>query len=439
MTMTIAPDTNQLTATRSGPLRGRIAVPGDKSISHRALIMGAMAEGDTRISGLLESADVFATASAVRAFGAEVERDGDEVWRVTGAPWRSPEQAIDCSNSGTAARLLIGAAAGQPIRATFTGDDSLRRRPMARVLDPLRRMGARFDGEDHLPVTVQGSTLGGICFQNDRASAQVKSAILLAGLNADGPVEIVEPRPSRDHNERMLRAFGADVEVEPSGAGWTVRLGARRTLRATEIVVPGDPSSAAFPLVAALLVPGSKVTVTGMLLNPLRSGSLDTLLEMGAELIIANRRDVGGEEVGDVTALHSPLVAVEVPAGRVPAMIDEYPILAVAAAFARGTSVMHGLAELRVKESDRLAAIVEGLVACGIRARAEGDTLEIDGGAPAGGADVATHGDHRIAMSFLVLGLAALAPVRVDRTDMIATSFPDFAGLMRSLGANIAR
>jgi 3-phosphoshikimate 1-carboxyvinyltransferase len=309
---------------------------------------------------------------------------------------------------------------------------------MKRVLDPLREMGARFDGDDRLPVTVHGGTLGGMHFVNARASAQVKSAILLAGLHAAGQVEIVEPMSSRDHSERMLRAFGADVEVEPRDSGWTIHLGSRRTLKAVDVEVPGDPSSAAFPLVAALLVPGSEVTVTGLMLNELRTGLLKTLIEMGADLTIANRRTQGGEDVGDVTARHSSLRAAEVPAERAPSMIDEYPILAVAAAFAEGTSRMHGLAELQVKESDRLAAILDGLQVCGIAARAVGETLEVEGGAPAGGAEIATQGDHRIAMSFLVLGLAAHAPVRVDRPDMIATSFPGFAGLLGGLGADIA-
>ena len=428
---------SRLTARSGTPLHGRTAVPGDKSISHRALILAGMAEGESRIAGLLEGQDVLHTAAAVRALGARVERDG-EGWRVTGAEWCSPREIVDCGNSGTGARLLLGAAAGYPINATFTGDASLRGRPMSRVLDPLRAMGARFEGEDRLPVTVHGGELTGTRYVNAKASAQVKSAILLAGLRADGPVEVVEPLPSRDHSERMLRAFGADVEVEPLDQGWTVRLGPRRALRAVDILVPGDPSSAAFPLVAALIAPGSEVTVTGVLLNPLRTGLFATLEEMGADLTIANRREMGGEEIGDVTARHSALRGVEVPAARAPSMIDEYPILAVAAAFADGPTIMHGLAELRVKESDRLEAIIAGLNACGGCARSAGDTLEVEGARPAGGGDVATHGDHRIAMSFLVLGLAAREPVRVDRPDMIDTSFPGFADLMRGLGADIA-
>ncbi|WP_114954814.1 3-phosphoshikimate 1-carboxyvinyltransferase [Sphingosinicella terrae] len=431
-----AADTLRSEAT-SG-LEGAITVPGDKSISHRALILGGLAEGETRISGLLEGQDVLDTAAAVRALGASVERRGG-VWHVTGAEWRSPGAVIDCGNSGTGVRLLMGAVAGLPVRATFTGDESLRGRPMGRVLDPLREMGARFEGGDRLPVTVEGGGLRGLRFVNEKASAQVKSAILLAGLHADGAVEVIEPKPSRDHSEIMLRAFGADVEIEEKEEGRIALLGPQRRLRATDIAVPADPSSAAFPLVAALIVPGSEVTVRGMLLNPLRIGLLASLEAMGARLRIDNRRLQGGEAVGDVTAVHSLMRGAEIPAVRAPSMIDEYPILAVAAAFANGPTVMHGLAELRVKESDRLAAILAGLGACGVEARSEGDTLIVEGKgeAPAGGGTVSTHGDHRIAMSFLALGLAARRPVTVDRAGMIATSFPGFSELMRSLGARI--
>ncbi len=427
---------NGLRAGPAGALRGRIVVPGDKSISHRALILGALAAGETRIEGLLESDDVLATAAAVRALGADVEKAG-EIWRVRGSAWRSPDAPIDCGNSGTAARLLIGAAAGRPIHAIFTGDDSLRGRPMGRVTTPLAAMGARFEGGDRLPLTVHGGGLGGIRFENATASAQVKSGILLAGLGTDAEVTVIEPLPSRDHSEKMLAAFGCDISVEAEGEGRIIRLGANRGLRGTDIHVPGDPSSAAFPLVAALIVPGSEVTVHGVLVNPLRAGLIETLIEMGADLSLANRRTVGGEEVADITARASALRGITVPAFRAPAMIDEYPILAVAAACAEGEMVMHGLSELRVKESDRLAAILAGLAACGVEARADGDTLRVTGGAPAGGGSVATHGDHRIAMSFLVLGLAARAPVSVDRADMIATSFPGFADLIYSLGAGL--
>jgi 3-phosphoshikimate 1-carboxyvinyltransferase len=308
---------------------------------------------------------------------------------------------------------------------------------MKRVLDPLRDMGARFDGDDRLPIRVQGGRLAGTQFVNAKASAQVKSAILLAGLRAGGMVEVEEPRPSRDHSERMLRAFGCDVDVEPMASGWKISLGANRRLSACDVEVPGDPSSAAFPLVAGLVVPGSEVTVTNVLLNPLRTGLLTTLEEMGAELTVSNRRAVGGEDVGDITARHSRLRGVAVPPDRAPSMIDEYPVLAVAAAFAEGATIMQGLDELRVKESDRLAAIAAGLAACGVRAEEGADSLAVSGGLPKGGGSVSTHGDHRIAMSFLVLGLAAQEPVTVDRPDMIDTSFPGFAGLMRALGAGI--
>ena len=429
---------DRLTASASGALAGTIEVPGDKSMSHRALILGGLASGTTAIHGLLEGEDVLHTAAAVRSFGVEVERLGGGEWRVTGGEWRSPAGEVDCGNSGTGARLLMGAAAGFPISATFTGDASLSGRPMSRVLDPLRDMGAKVEAEpgDRLPVTIHGGGLTGLNFVNTKASAQVKSAILLAGLHASGAVELVEPAPSRDHSENMLRAFG--VEVETSGA--TISLGARRGLTATEVHVPGDPSSAAFPLVAALVVPGSAVTVTGVMLNPLRTGLFTTLVEMGADLVIANERDFGGERVGDISARFGALRGVTVPASRAPSMIDEYPILAVAAAFAAGRSVMHGLAELRVKESDRLAAIIAGLVACGVDAREEGDSLIVEGlgGSPRGGAILDAHHDHRIAMSFLTLGLAARAPVVVTGAATIATSFPGYADLMRSLGAKIA-
>lgn len=423
-----------LSASPSARLEGEIEVPGDKSISHRALILGGLAEGETRISGLLEGADVLHTAEAVRAFGAEVDRLGPGEWTVRGGEWRSPPAPVDCGNSGTGARLLMGAAAGFDLDATFTGDRSLSSRPMERVLAPLRSMGARTEGST-LPVTVRGGNLRGIRFVNEKASAQVKSAILLAGLRASGEVEVVEPAPSRDHSENMLRAFGCEVE----SSGGTVRLGGSRKLRGARVSVPGDPSSAAFPIVAALIVPGSRVTVRNVMMNPLRTGLLATLGEMGADLRIENRRTEGGEAIADVTAASSPLHGVEVPAGRAPSMIDEFPILAIAAACARGRSAMHGLAELRVKESDRLAAVVAGLRACGVEAREEGDSLVVEGRgeAPLGGAEVRAHHDHRIAMSFLVLGLAARQPVTVDGGDMIATSFPGFVRLFQSLGARI--
>ena len=426
-----------LTAEPCDPLRGESRPPGDKSISHRAVILGALARGETRVEGLLESLDVKATIEAVRAFGAEAERRGPGRWVVRGAEWRSPAAPVDCGNSGTAARLLMGAAAGFAIEARFTGDESLRRRPMARVLEPLCAMGAEAVSAEggRLPLRLRGGGLRGLAFDNVHASAQVKSAVLFAGLRAQGAVEVTERSPSRDHSERLLRAFGCEIDFAPGCA----RLGDRRALHGTEVEVPGDPSSAAFPLVAALVVPGSRVTLRSVLVNPLRTGLLDTLVEMGADLRIDRRRRLGEEEVADIQACFSPLRGVEVPAERAPRMIDEYPILAVAAAFAEGATRMRGLGELRAKESDRFAAMFAGLRACGVEARAEGDDLIVEGkgGPPPGGADVAAAGDHRIAMSFLMLGLGARAPVTIDSAAAIATSFPGFGAAMRRLGATI--
>ncbi len=426
---------DRLKAAASPPLTGVIEVPGDKSMSHRALILGGLAAGETHVTGLLEGDDVLHTAKAVRAFGAEVDRVGEGEWRIRGCRWRTPDAPVDCGNSGTGARLLMGAAAAFPITAAFTGDASLSSRPMERVLGPLRQMGARTEGST-LPVTVHGGALHGIEFLNTKASAQVKSAILLAGLGAEGDVTVIEPARSRDHSENMLRAFGCDVEVD----GDRISLGSRRSLTGTRVEVPGDPSSAAFPIVAALTVPGSAVTIRSVMVNPLRTGLFTSLQEMGADLTIENRRSSGGEEIADLTARFSRLQSVEVPADRAPSMIDEYPILAVAAAHAHGRSVMHGLAELRVKESDRLAAIIAGLNACGVEAYDDGDNLIVEGvgGNPGGGGSVAAHHDHRIAMSFLVLGVASERPVSVDSAGMIATSFPTFVDLMRRLGAPIA-
>ena len=428
---------DRLEASASGALAGVISVPGDKSMSHRALIFGGLASGTTDVHGLLEGEDVLHTAAAVRSFGPEVERVGEGEWRVTGSTWRKPEGEVYCGNSGTGARLLMGAAAGFPISATFTGDESLSGRPMSRVLDPLRDMGAGVEASegDRLPATIHGGGLAGLHFVNEKASAQVKSAILLAGLHAHGDVEVVEPRLSRDHSENMLRAFGVEVDLD----GDTIRLGKQRKLTATSVHIPGDPSSAAFALVAALVVPGSSVTVTGVMTNRLRTGLFTSLREMGADLEISNERDFGGERVADFTARFGPLHGVTVPAERAPSMIDEYPILAIAATFASGRSVMHGLAELRVKESDRLAAIVDGLLACGVEARAEGDSLIVEGlgRAPLGGATIDAHHDHRIAMSFLTLGLASEQPVAVAGAATIATSFPGYDELMRSIGGLI--
>jgi 3-phosphoshikimate 1-carboxyvinyltransferase len=431
----------RLEARACGPLSGRARAPGDKSISHRALILGAMAAGETMIEGLLEGADVLATAQAMAAFGAEVARVGDGRWRVRGRGClRAPETIIDCGNSGTGVRLILGAAAGYPLTATFTGDASLQRRPMGRVLDPLAQMGARIlDSRDgRLPVTLAGGDLAAIAYRLPVASAQVKSALLLAGLNAAGVTEIVEPERTRDHTERMLRAFGAAVDASPSAGGAIIRLQGKQKLRGAPVQIPGDPSSAAFPIVAALITPGSAVRIEGALLNPLRTGLYDTLIEMGADLTIENAREESGEPVGDLVARHSRLRGVVAPPERAPAMIDEYPILAVAAAFAAGETVMRGIGELRVKESDRIALMAAGLSACGVDVREEPEGLVVQGAKTVrGGAVVETHGDHRIAMAHLVLGLAAQNPIAVDEADMIATSFPGFVDFMRGLGAEM--
>ena len=361
--------TARLVATGAGPLKGSLRAPGDKSISHRALILGALAHGVTEVEGLLEGEDVRRTAAAMAAFGAGVERLGEGRWRVVGrGAFAEPTDVVDCGNAGTGVRLIMGAAAGFALAATFTGDASLRGRPMNRVLKPLGEMGATWICREggRLPLTLRGGGLTAIAYRLPEPSAQVKSAVLLAGLNAQGGAEVIEPEPTRDHTERMLRAFGAQVDVAEDGAGGRrIALPGGQALTGTRVLVPGDPSSAAFPLVAALIVPGSVVTVEGMLLNPLRIGLLETLGEMGADLSVTNVREEGGETVADVTARHSALTGVEVPAERAPSMIDEYPILAVAAAFAEGPTVMGGLAELRVKESDRLALMAAGLAACG--------------------------------------------------------------------------
>ena len=427
----------RLRTSASSGLAGSVEVPGDKSISHRAVILAAMANGTSRISGLCEGLDVGRTLEAVQALGARVEAGGPGEWLVSGCSWRSPVGPIDCGNSGTAARLLMGAIAGRAIRATLTGDQSLSRRSMERVAGPLRLMGADVTGGDHLPLTVQGGRLGPLAFVNATGSAQVKSAVLLAGVGATGPVEITEPLPSRDHTERMLGCFGIDVQISDVGTGTRIALGQERSLRAVNLEVPGDPSAAAFPLVAALITPGSEVTVRGVLVNPLRTGIYLTLQEMGADLVFTNRRMVGGEPVADITARSSALRGVTIPIQRVPAMIDEYPVLAMAAATALGETSMLGLGELRHKESDRLAAIAAGLEACGIAAEIRGDDLIVSGARPRGG-QVQSRGDHRIAMSFLTLGLASTAPMVVDGSDMIATSFPGFDELMRGIGARIS-
>jgi 3-phosphoshikimate 1-carboxyvinyltransferase len=435
-----------LTARRSGPLRGRVRVPGDKSISHRALILGALAVGETRISGLLEGEDVLDTGKAVRALGAHVERTGVGAWRLHGvgvAGFAEPVAPLDFGNSGTGCRLMLGAVAGCPIAANFDGDASLRKRPMRRVLEPLERMGAHTltANDGRLPLRLAGARDPlPIVYEPPVASAQLKSAVLLAGLAAPGETVVIEAEATRDHTEKMLMHFGADVRIEPLGPhGRRVTLVGQPELVPRPIVVPADPSSAAFPLVAAAITPGSEVILEGVMLNPLRSGLIDTLVEMGATIERLNVRSEGGEEVADLRVRGSALRGVEVPAARAPAMIDEYPILSVAASFAEGTTAMRGLKELRVKESDRLAGTADMLQANGVTVGVDGDDLFVAGrgGAPGGGL-VATHMDHRLAMSALVMGLASAQPVTIDDGSFIVTSFPDFVGLMRGLGADIA-
>jgi 3-phosphoshikimate 1-carboxyvinyltransferase len=432
-----------LSARSGSALSGEVRAPGDKSISHRALILGALASGTTTVTGLLEGADVLATAEAMKAFGAKVERTGEGAWTIEGqGGFVSPSQIIDCGNAGTGVRLIMGAAAGFAVTATFTGDASLRSRPMNRVLDPLKAMGAAFEASEggKLPVTLHGRGVTGFSYRLPVPSAQVKSAILLAGLNAAGDVEVIEPEATRDHTELMLRGFGAVVEVEDLADGRHVRLAAGQKLTGAAVQVPGDPSSAAFPIVAAVITPGSAVTVKDVLLNPTRTGLFDSLIEMGADLTYSNVRDSGGEKLGDITARYSPdLKGVDVPPERAPSMIDEYPILAVAAAFATGTTTMRGIGEMRVKESDRIALMATGLAACGVSVEEEPEGLLVhgQGKAPRGGGTIITKGDHRIAMSHLVLGLASAEPVAVDEPEMIATSFPTFVALMQGLGGKI--
>ena len=431
-----------LAALASGPLRGRIRIPGDKSISHRALMLGALAIGETVIEGLLEGGDVLATAEAMRAFGATVTRQAPGRWTVNGlgvGGLLEPEDVVDFGNAGTGVRLAMGLASNQATTVTFTGDASLRRRPMGRILDPLRRMGVQVlaRSKDRLPLTLKGPDVAlPIDYRVPVASAQVKSAVLLAGLNAPGVTRLVEPVPTRDHTERMLAAFGAAIEIETNADGERViSLEGQRDLKPQSVEVPGDPSAAAFPIVAALIVEGSDITVESVLLNPLRSGLLETLIEMGGDITIEKRRTVGGESVGDIRVRASRLRAVNVPAGLAPSMIDEYPILAVAASFAEGRTVMEGLGELRVKESDRIAAVAAGLAANGIACEEGPESLVVTGRTGTGGGRVTTHLDHRIAMSFLVLGLATADRVAIDDAAPIATSFPEFRDLMTGLGA----
>ncbi|WP_371396760.1 3-phosphoshikimate 1-carboxyvinyltransferase [Fretibacter rubidus] len=425
------------------PLRGTVRAPGDKSVSHRAMIFGAMATGTTTVAGLLEGADIMSTADAMRAFGADITKDKDGVWHVVGCKdgFQSPKHAVDCGNAGTGVRLIMGAAAGYKVSATFTGDASLTSRPMGRVLDPLREMGAAFDVApgDRLPVTLKaGAALTAIDYTPPHASAQVKSCILLAGLNAAGTTAITEPTLTRDHTENMLKAFGVKLTAAKRGDGQVVRMDGGQTLKATHVIVPGDPSSAAFLIVAALITPGSDIIIENVMMNPTRTGLFETLTEMGGYLRSDNFRTSGGEIIADIHVKHSPLHGVTVPPHRAPAMIDEYPILAVAAAFAKGRTVMDGIGELRVKESDRIAATEALLSSNGVNITSHESGMTVIGGdTPRGGAVVKTHHDHRIAMSALILGLGCDAPVRIDDASMIATSFPSFFDIMTRLGAVI--
>ena len=428
----------------AGPLKGTIRVPGDKSISHRSIMLGALAVGETRVTGLLEGEDVLSSAAAMRAMGASVQRVGDGEWSVHGVgvgALLQPETPLDMGNSGTSTRLLMGLVASHPIAATFVGDASLSKRPMGRVIEPLSRMGAAFEASEggRLPLTVRGALPAvPIEYRLPVASAQVKSAVLLAGLNTPGITTVIEPVPTRDHSERMLRGFGADLSVEVAADGTRViRLVGEAELQPQTIEVPGDPSSAAFFIVAALIVPGSEVTIQNVGLNPTRAGIIEVLRQMGGSIDEVNRREVGGEPVADLVVRHSALKGIEVDPAIAPSMIDEFPALFVAAALAEGTTVTSGLEELRVKESDRITVMATALTAAGARVRETGDGLVIEGtgGEPLPGTAgaIATHLDHRIAMSMAVAGLASRAGVEVDDTRPIATSFPAFEALLDGL------
>jgi 3-phosphoshikimate 1-carboxyvinyltransferase len=435
-------ETSALSSRRSGPLRGRVRPPGDKSISHRAFLFGLLTRGGVEIQGLLEGDDVLRTGQACRQLGAEIVRHAPGRWSVHGpglGALLAPRETLDLGNAGTGSRLLMGVVAGHPIEASFDGDASLRKRPMRRILDPLTQMGAVVVAQaegGRCPITLHGpDALSPLVYRTPVASAQIKSAVLLAGLNARGVTTVIETEASRDHTEKMLAHFGADVRVTREGEGRRIDLVGQPILTPRSVYVPADPSSAAFPIVAALITAGSDIVVEGVMSNPLRTGLLTTLLEMGARIETLDERDEGGERVADLRVRASDLKGVDVPAARAPSMIDEYPILAVAAAFAQGRTRMRGLHELRVKESDRLAAVAAGLAAAGVAHGIVGDDLVVEGGGARGGGSVETHLDHRIAMSFLVMGLASDQPMQIDDAATIATSFPDFRRLMERLGA----
>ncbi|NJM28810.1 MAG: 3-phosphoshikimate 1-carboxyvinyltransferase [Rhizobiales bacterium] len=433
-----------LTSNRCSALKGRLRVPGDKSMSHRALMLGATAIGVTKVRGLLEAEDVINTANSMAALGAKVERTNPGEWLVSGTGaggFRSPETPLDFGNSGTGVRLALGLMATTPIDATCIGDASLSKRPMGRVIKPLELFGAKFDAADggKLPLIIHGARHAvPVEYTLPVASAQVKSAVLFAGLNAPGRTTVIEPVRTRDHSERMLKAFGAKIEIVEKESGREISIEGQHELKALSIDVPGDPSSAAFPMVAALICEGSEIVIENIMLNPTRTGLIDTLIEMGGDIAIENRRTGGGEDVGDLRVRHSKLKGVRVPPERAPSMIDEFPILSIAASFAEGTTRMEGLQELRIKESDRLAAVEAGLHANGVAARSGKDWLEVTGPIAPGGGTVVTHMDHRIAMAFLVMGVASRNSVTVDDSRFIMTSFPGFTDLMNGLGGAIA-
>ncbi len=437
-----------MTSRPCGPLKGRADVPGDKSISHRSLILGALSVGETRVTGLLEGDDVLDTAKAMRAFGAEVTQHGNGEWTINGVGvggFAEPDQVIDCGNSGTGVRLIMGAMATSPITATFTGDASLNSRPMGRVTDPLALFGCQAVGREggRLPMTLVGAADPiPVRYVVPVPSAQVKSAVLLAGLNAPGETVVIEKEATRDHTERMLAGFGADISVVETDEGRVITLQGQPELQPQDINVPRDPSSAAFPVCAAILVPGSDVLVPNIGLNPTRAGLFTTLQEMGADLVFENPREIGGEPVADLRARYSPdLKGIAVPPARAASMIDEYPVLSVVAAFADGVTDMQGVKELRVKECDRIDAMAKGLRAAGVIVDEGEDWWKVHGlqGQVAGGATVESRLDHRIAMAFMVMGMATQNPMSVDDGSPITTSFPIFEPLMTELGAQLVR
>lgn len=430
---------NQLTSKKADPLKGNLTVPGDKSISHRSLIMGALAIGKSKISGLLEGEDVLGTAAALRAFGADIYKDDSGGWHVHGVGiggLRQPTRPLDMGNSGTGVRLLMGLVATHPIEVTFTGDASLSSRPMKRVTDPLTGFGARFTGNSDgtLPITVKGAKAPmPISYTLPVASAQVKSAVMLAGLNTPGQTTVIEKIPTRDHSERIFQYFGVPVQID----GQQIHVTGHAEITAKDMAVPADPSSSAFLVVAALITKGSDITIENVGMNPARTGLFKTLIDMGGDITFENKRQECGEDVADVTVKYSELSGIVVPHERAPSMIDEYPVLCVAAASASGETVMRGIEELRVKESDRISVMVNGLKSCGIDITEHPDGMTVRKSTARGTAPIKTELDHRIAMSFLILGLNAEDPVTIDDGSVIETSFPGFKNLMNNLGANI--